>query len=130
MGIQSDKEIAELIAGSSPELLDLLAPSLEESASLKIFTQTQALEYLGAKIKLNLKTARVGIKRNLTEEARELLANTVLAHVPVHRERGSGVWNFKSKCIYLAVMIRRVLLAVGGGKDDDRDFVGNKRLEL
>lgn len=47
----------------------------------------------------------------------------------------SFVWqvkefNFRAKCIYLAVMVRRVILAQGGNKVDDRDYYGNKRLEL
>lgn len=39
-------------------------------------------------------------------------------------------FNFRAKCIYLAVMVRRVILAQGNNKVDDRDYYGNKRLEL
>ncbi|KAK6320024.1 hypothetical protein J4Q44_G00091310 [Coregonus suidteri] len=39
-------------------------------------------------------------------------------------------YNFRAKCIYLAVMVRRVILAQGENKVDDRDYYGNKRLEL
>lgn len=39
-------------------------------------------------------------------------------------------FNFRAKCIYLAVMVRRVILAQGSNKVDDRDYYGNKRLEL
>lgn len=39
-------------------------------------------------------------------------------------------FNFRAKCIYLAVMVRRVILAQGDNKVDDRDYYGNKRLEL
>lgn len=39
-------------------------------------------------------------------------------------------FNFRSKCIYTAVMVRRVILAQGDNKVDDRDYYGNKRLEL
>lgn len=42
MGITSDAEIVSLI-GSDPEILELLAPSLEEAATLGIFTTEQAL---------------------------------------------------------------------------------------
>ena len=39
--------------------------------------------------------------------------------------------NFRPKCIYLATMSRRVLMAMVDEKlVDDRDYVGNKRLEL
>lgn len=39
-------------------------------------------------------------------------------------------FNFRAKCVYLAVMVRRVILAQGENKVDDRDYYGNKRLEL
>lgn len=39
-------------------------------------------------------------------------------------------FNFRAKCIYTAVMVRRVILAQGDNKVDDRDYYGNKRLEL
>ena len=40
-------------------------------------------------------------------------------------------WNFKVKCCYVALMVRRVILARSDAGDiDDRDYVGNKRLEL
>lgn len=39
-------------------------------------------------------------------------------------------FNFRAKCIYTAVMVRRVILAQGENKVDDRDYYGNKRLEL
>ena len=41
-------------------------------------------------------------------------------------------WNYKQKAVYLALMVRRVLLAQGDGtvKADDKDYYGNKRLEL
>lgn len=59
------------------------------------------------------------------DEARDILANVVLAHVPVNR------FDFKPKCVYIAVMIRRMLEAILN-KDavDDKDYYGNKRLEL
>ena len=40
-------------------------------------------------------------------------------------------WNFKVKAAYTALMLRRVVLAQGQTlKVDDRDYYGNKRLEL
>ncbi|KAJ8328588.1 DNA-directed RNA polymerase III complex subunit Rpc2 [Batrachochytrium dendrobatidis] len=130
MGVESDREIAELICGDDLKYLALFSPSLEEGASLKISTQRQALEYIGAKVKVTFKTNRVGIRRDWVEEARDLLATTVLAHVPVEAD-DAGVLNFRPKAIYIALMIRRVLQAVKeGGIVDDRDFIGNKRLEL
>lgn len=91
-----------------------------------------------------------GPKKTKMEEARELLASLILTHVPVcslpDRQESQSVYftksnhcvlcrqvkefNFRAKCIYLAVMVRRVILAQGGNKVDDRDYYGNKRLEL
>ncbi|KAJ1562986.1 DNA-directed RNA polymerase III core subunit ret1 [Cladochytrium tenue] len=129
MGVESDLEVAELICGSDEELLNLLSPSIEEGANLNVFTQQQALDWIGSRVKLTMKTQRFGMKRNAVEEARDLLATTVVSHVPV--EMVKGQLNFRPKAIYIALMVRRSLQAVKqGGIVDDRDFVGNKRLEL
>lgn len=59
------------------------------------------------------------------DEALEVLATVVLAHIPVEN------LNFREKSIYAAMMVRRVLQAVNHQVEvDDRDYVGNKRLEL
>ncbi|KND03406.1 DNA-directed RNA polymerase III core subunit RET1 [Spizellomyces punctatus DAOM BR117] len=131
MGIESDREIAELICGDDEKFLELFSPSLEESALLdpSVHTQRQALDWLGRKVKVTTAKSRIGMRRDYFEEARDLLATTVLAHVPV--EDVNGQWNFRPKAVYVALMVRRTLQAVkDGGIVDDRDFVGNKRLEL
>ncbi|KAJ3187007.1 DNA-directed RNA polymerase III core subunit ret1 [Gaertneriomyces sp. JEL0708] len=131
MGVESDREIAELICGHDESFLELFSPSLEESSSMDppVHTQRQALEWLGRKVKITPTKYRVGVKKDYVEEARDLLATTVLAHVPV--ESFGGQWNYRPKAVYVALMVRRTLQAVKhGGIVDDRDFVGNKRLEL
>lgn len=130
MGIPSDREISELVCGDDQELLNILLPSLEDGVASPAKSQLQALEYMGGKVKFNMKGGfRPMAKRNLTEEAKELLQSIALAHVPV--EEVNGDFNFRPKAIYVAVMIRRVLVAIkDGGTVDDRDFIGNKRLEL
>ncbi|KAI8928334.1 hypothetical protein BC831DRAFT_448884 [Entophlyctis helioformis] len=112
------------------EYLALFSPSLEEAAGLKISTQRQASRVHCGKVKMTIKPGRFGARRDLLEEARDLLATTVLAHVPVDSD-DAGNLNFRPKAIYVAIMVRRTLQAVkDGGIVDDRDFIGNKRLEL
>ncbi|XP_070566303.1 DNA-directed RNA polymerase III subunit RPC2-like [Ptychodera flava] len=122
MGIECDQEIVQMI-GTEDQVLSAIAPSLEECHRTQIFTQTQGLKYIGSKIR---QRRMWGPKKSIIDEARDLLAGTVLAHVPVHE------FNFRTKCIYLALMVRRVILAQGDAKKhvDDRDYYGNKRLEL
>ena len=88
-----------------------------------MFTRQQALEYIGSRVKVNRKV--MGPRRPVWEEALEALATIVLAHVPV-----KGL-DLRAKAIFVATMTRRVLMAMEDEKMvDDRDYVGNKRLEL
>lgn len=126
MGMQSDKEITQLVCGQDSKYIDKFSPNLEECSKMKIFTQQQALDYIGSKIKSSKRSfGPVAARRPASEEALEILATVVLAHVEVHDN------NFRPKCIYVAVMTRRVVMAMlRGDLVDDRDYVGNKRLEL
>ncbi|KAH1021293.1 hypothetical protein HUJ04_010826, partial [Dendroctonus ponderosae] len=63
--------------------------------------------------------------RTPADDARDALATTILAHVPVEE------YNFKSKAVYLGLMIKRVIQAQSDKQFlDDRDYYGNKRMEL
>uniref|UniRef100_A0A8B9U9H8 DNA-directed RNA polymerase n=1 Tax=Anas zonorhyncha TaxID=75864 RepID=A0A8B9U9H8_9AVES len=121
MGVESDQEIVQMI-GTEEHVMAAFAPSLEECQKAQIFTQMQALKYIGNKVRRQRMWG--GPKKTKMEEARELLASTILTHVLVKE------FNFRAKCIYTAVMVRRVILAQGENKVDDRDYYGNKRLEL
>ncbi|XP_037702697.1 DNA-directed RNA polymerase III subunit RPC2 [Choloepus didactylus] len=122
MGVESDQEIVQMI-GTEEHVMAAFGPSLEECQKAHIFTQMQALKYIGNKVRRQRMWGG-GPKKTKIEEARELLASTILTHVPVKE------FNFRAKCIYTAVMVRRVILAQGDNKVDDRDYYGNKRLEL
>lgn len=123
LGIQSDKEILLLTAGNNDAYKSAFSPNLEEAAKLGIFTRQQALEYIGNKVKVNRRV--IGPRRPAWEEAMEALATIVLAHVPLVN------LDFRGKAIFVATMTRRVLMAMDDEKMvDDRDYVGNKRLEL
>ncbi|KAG2143855.1 beta and beta-prime subunits of DNA dependent RNA-polymerase [Suillus cothurnatus] len=123
LGIQSDKEILLLTAGNTEAYKIAFSANLEEAAKSGVFTRHQALEWIGSRVKVNRKV--VGPRRPAWEEALEALATIILAHVPV-----IGL-DFRSKAIFVATMTRRVLMAMDDEKMvDDRDYVGNKRLEL
>eukprot|EP00180_Rhodochaete_pulchella_P000804 Plantae.Rhodophyta-Rhodochaete_pulchella.ctg16369.p1 GENE.Plantae.Rhodophyta-Rhodochaete_pulchella.ctg16369~~Plantae.Rhodophyta-Rhodochaete_pulchella.ctg16369.p1 ORF type:complete len:982 (-),score=155.38 Plantae.Rhodophyta-Rhodochaete_pulchella.ctg16369:106-2802(-) len=122
MGVTSDQDVVQLV-GSEARFVDAMAGSVEECANRRIFTQTQALEYFGSKVKVT--TKRGGWHAKKIEQAREILAGVVLAHVPVPN------YNFRGKCIYIAQMLRRMVVAMHDPTTiDDRDYYGNKRLEL
>uniref|UniRef100_A0A8C1MN28 DNA-directed RNA polymerase n=1 Tax=Cyprinus carpio TaxID=7962 RepID=A0A8C1MN28_CYPCA len=104
MGVEGDQEIVQMIVTEE-----------HECQKAQIFIQTQALKYIGNKVRCQSMWG--GPKKTKMEETRELLASTILTH-------------FTSKCIYLAVMVCRVILAQGDNKVDDRNYNGNKRLEL
>ncbi|KAJ7380971.1 DNA-directed RNA polymerase III subunit RPC2 [Desmophyllum pertusum] len=121
MGIECEQEIVQMV-GCEEEVISTFAPSLEECHKLNIYTQLQALQYVGSKVR---QRATWGKSRTKVEEARELLAGVMLAHVPVIK------YDFKAKCLFLALMVRRVILACSDEAHvDDRDYYGNKRLEL
>ena len=121
MGVITDQEIVQLIS-SEDELLSSLAPSLEECANLKVFTQLQALEFIGSKTRVSRSW---GKPKSKVDEASDVLVGVVLAHVPVEK------YNYRMKCVYLALMVRRVIQAQQDAvRIDDRDYYGNKRLEL
>lgn len=112
-----------LTAGNTEAYKNAFAVNLEDAAKLGVFTRQQALEYIGSRVKVNRRV--MGPRRPAWEEALEALATIVLAHVPVN------ALDFRSKAIFVATMTRRVLMAMDNeSMVDDRDYVGNKRLEL
>ncbi|KAF3619580.1 putative germin-like protein 2-3-like [Capsicum annuum] len=123
MGMESDQEVVKMI-GRDPRLSALLLPSIEECADLKLYTQQQALEFLESDNMLNMPLYSTGpVEKG--SQALSILRDIFLANVPVHQH------NFRKQCIYVAVMMRRMMEAILN-KDamDDKDYVGNKRLEL
>lgn len=127
LGGLSDYEIMQLVAGSDGRYQDEFLINFDEATKAQVFTQHQALEYIGARVKMGSRRGQFGpqLRRNNVEEGLDALANIVIAHVPIE-----GL-DFYPKAIYVAMMTRRVLMAAQDPKlVDDRDFVGNKRLEL
>lgn len=123
MGIQSDKEMLLLVAGLDELYQKDFAVNFEETVKSGIYTQQQALEYMGSRIKITRKSGPA--RRNYVQEAVEAIASVIISHVQVED------LNFRPKALYVAHMTRRVLMAKHDSSlVDDRDYVGNKRLEL
>jgi DNA-directed RNA polymerase III subunit RPC2 len=128
MGIESDSEMVQLV-GSEPEIVDYLAHSLVEPVKLGINTQMQALRYIGQKIRNKAQGSFNSFSYRKPaapeDEARDVLANVVFSHIPVKN------FDFRAKCIYVGHIVRRVVMvAMGKAPMDDKDYYGNKRLEL
>ncbi|GMH28958.1 hypothetical protein Nepgr_030801 [Nepenthes gracilis] len=121
MGMESDQEVVQMV-GRDPRYSSLLLPSVEECAGLGVHTQQQALEFLETKVKM---ASYPGASVEKESRAMSILRDVFIAHVLVRKN------NFRPKCIYAAVMLRRMLEAfLNKDAMDDKDYVGNKRFEL
>uniref|UniRef100_A0A915DKC2 DNA-directed RNA polymerase n=1 Tax=Ditylenchus dipsaci TaxID=166011 RepID=A0A915DKC2_9BILA len=132
MGFESDHVVASSV-GHEEDFVAAIGPSLDECVNdLNILTKTDALKYLSSKIKLRTfgmgggGAANSANFQSLREhDAIDFLRNSMICHV----DAPNG--NMKMKAIYLGLMIRRLIQAELGICDsDDRDFYGNKRIEL
>ncbi|ESO07623.1 hypothetical protein HELRODRAFT_98395 [Helobdella robusta] len=130
MGFECDMEIVQMV-GVELLVQEAMVPCLEECQQAEVFTELQALKYIGSKLRQRASRSNDNAENESNEdwrvkEARELLKDTILAHVPVVN------WNFKLKAIYMAQMMRRLLIVQDQDqpRGDDRDYYGNKRLEL
>ena len=63
MGVTSDMEMMAIVAGTDSALQEDFAINFEETIKLAIFTQQQALEFLGARIKITRKPTPFGQAR-------------------------------------------------------------------
>mmetsp|Transcript_9340 Transcript_9340/g.15216 ORF Transcript_9340/g.15216 Transcript_9340/m.15216 type:complete len:1177 (+) Transcript_9340:81-3611(+) len=132
MGMESEQLILSSIYPDN-EARGLITGSIEESARVGVFTQEQALEFIGHHIRQSRSffkrpqdPSKVGTEQeNKIEEARECLASLILTHVPVDN------FDFKEKAFFICYMIRQCCMAeFDKSLLDDKDYYGNKRLEL
>lgn len=115
LGLTQDKEIAECVGS---EHFEIMVPSFGECISKEVFTKEQALLYISNYIKLRPEDDR-------TEEVLTVLSEKVLPNVHVEG------CDMRKKGIYIALMVRRLMQTrLNILKEDDKDFVGNKRFEL
>ncbi|KAF2002532.1 beta and beta-prime subunits of DNA dependent RNA-polymerase [Amniculicola lignicola CBS 123094] len=125
LGLRSDKEILLMVAGDDSAYQDSFQVNFEACSRENINCQEKALEYIGHRVKLTKKPPGAYRIRNYHVEAIECLSSVILPHV------GATESDFRAKAIYVAHMARRVIMAVHDPSlVDDRDYVGNKRLEL
>ena len=115
LNILSDQEIIMLIGQKDKQYL---IETLAECYNNNILTREDALKYLSSKIK----TFR---RDNDIQATIETLSSILIAHVPVVRG------NYHPKALFLALMTKKLINAIkDGNKIDDKDYYGNKRLEL
>ncbi|KAH8918260.1 DNA-directed RNA polymerase [Atractiella rhizophila] len=125
LGATSAFEIVSIVCGPNDNLRRAFEPNLACLGWEGCKTRKGCLEWIGSRIKRRLGGAGSG-RRDKVEEGLEVLASVVLAHVKVE---GPGL-GLRKKALAIGIMARRVLECLEGGETDDRDYVGNKRLEL
>uniref|UniRef100_A0A7E4ZYZ0 DNA-directed RNA polymerase subunit beta n=1 Tax=Panagrellus redivivus TaxID=6233 RepID=A0A7E4ZYZ0_PANRE len=121
LGMESDADVISLI-GSQEYFIGAIGASVIEGNTLRIRSTEEAVQYIAGKVKL--RRMRGGAEMR-THDALDFLTNSFIAHIPC--SDGSMLM----KAVYLGLMVRRLIEAeVGVFSEDDRDFYGNKRIEL
>ncbi|KHJ92416.1 DNA-directed RNA polymerase, beta subunit [Oesophagostomum dentatum] len=132
MGVESEYNIISAV-GLEEKYVTAFAASLDECSSNNVFTQQQAINYITTKIKARKFGGPFGVATSANlhffPSRFDLLAKSIFSSMICHIPCQDG--NFKMKAIFLGLMTRRLIQAELGECDlDDRDFYGNKRLEL
>ena len=115
LNILSDQEIIMLIGHKNKYYL---IETISDCYNSNIFTREDALKYLSSRIKSSNKDNDI--------QATIKQINTILIpHIPVI----GG--NYHPRALFLALMTKRLINSINNGnKVDDKDYYGNKRLEL
>ena len=120
LGYVSDRDILELIVYDfeDQEMMERIKPSLDEGFAIQ--DRNVALSFIGTR------AARPGVtKEKRIKYAKDILQKEMLPHV------GISDFSESKKAYFLGYMVHRLLLAALGRRElDDRDHIGNKRLDL
>jgi len=123
LGLESDKEICELVWGTQTEYYEYLVASFSECADLRIYTRDDALEYLSHHLQYG--TALEDKKAY----AKSLLETELLPHVKFAGDQSSQSILESRKCVLISLMIQRLIMTIEEKiKPDDRDAYPNKRV--
>ncbi|KAK1420274.1 hypothetical protein QVD17_21727 [Tagetes erecta] len=118
MGMETDQEVVQML-GRDPQYATLLLPSIEECHNNGVYTQMQALSFLETQCR------KSRFRFGQDDGPQGILRDIFLSNVPVQEN------NLHKKCQFAAVMMRRVMDATLYEKPmDDKDYIGNKRLQL
>ena len=120
LGFESDRDILEHVVYDfeDQEMMERIKPSLDEAFVIQ--DRNVALSFIGTR------GARPGVtKERRIKYAKEILQKEMLPHV------GISDYCESKKAYFLGYMVHRLLLASMGRRElDDRDHIGNKRLDL
>uniref|UniRef100_A0A5K3EII2 DNA-directed RNA polymerase subunit beta n=1 Tax=Mesocestoides corti TaxID=53468 RepID=A0A5K3EII2_MESCO len=135
MGITSDKEILRSV-GREEAIWAKVVPSLKQCIEAKVHTTLEACKWLQSKLRMpRFRTVRIGpaggksgsdiTDRDVQADIQRMLRDIIITHIPMEK------MNFEDRVLFLGQMIRYlIMLADGKIPPDDRDFYGNKRVEL
>ncbi|THD21191.1 DNA-directed RNA polymerase subunit beta [Fasciola hepatica] len=134
MGITSDQEMLHLI-GTEESIWANFVPSLKQCLEFNVHTKSDACRWMQSK--LQQRRFRTGIGSGLGKpvkadgdydvvlDIQRFVRDIIITHVEMEK------FNFAPRALFLGQMIRYLILANEHHiPPDDRDFYGNKRIEL
>jgi DNA-directed RNA polymerase II subunit RPB2 len=123
LGVETDEEIADLIWDKNSQYSEMLAASFKECSDLKIYSRTDAIEYLSNHLQYSTTL------EDKCAYVRALLETECLPHVKFGGEKIEKSVIEARKCVMIATMVRRLILTNKGVLPlDDRDAYPNKRI--
>lgn len=126
MGIETDQEILQMI-GTNKHHAECIHLSMQEAIESRVLSQRQGLIYVGSRIRQKswIKDDGKKTENMIIDEAIDMMHKMILSHIPTTGN------DFRQKSRYMCLMIRRVFDAIlDKTLLDDKDYYGNKRLEL